>query len=332
MSSPFNTPILFIIFNKPESSARVFETIRAAAPLRLYIASDGARPNRPDDDERVAACRELINKVDWPCEVKTLFREENLGCGRNISGALNWFFEQEEMGIIMEDDCLPDASFYPYCEELLLRYKDEPRVMHISGVNFQGGRRWADADYFFNTIQHCWGWATWRRAWQLYDFNMSDFDTFKKSAQVKNISNKAQIRQWWITFLENAIAKGNFTYWSVQWSYCIWKNGGVCINPNVNLVSNIGYGPDATHTTWEDFMSNNPTEPIHLPLRHPSRIRIERKSEERFYTQYGVYKPITLNERISQLIDLANPKKNRYTVAAYQRLKPWLMKIGLRKF
>lgn len=326
-----NTPVLFIVFNRPDSSAIVFEAIRKAAPPRLYIASDGARTGKKNDAPLIDECRKLVEKVDWQCEVHTLFREENLGCGLNISGALDWFFDHEEMGIILEDDCVPDHSFFGYCEELLDKYKFENQVMHIGGVNFQDGKIWGDGDYFFNTIQHCWGWASWRRAWKLYDYNMKDFNSFKNSKLANHISNKPSVRKWWIKNLESSVNKGYFTFWSIQWTYCIWKNKGLAINPNINLVSNIGYGAEATHTKWDDFMSNCPTQSISLPLKHPKKIKLNRGSELVFYTKYSAYKPVSTEQRISKFADFLNPKKNNFSIKLYNLLfKPILVKLGLK--
>ena len=154
------TPVLFLVFNRPDTTAQVFEAIRQAKPPRLYVASDGAREDKEGELEKVKQVREIVSQVDWNCEVKTLFRDKNLGCKIAVSSAIDWFFEQEEMGIILEDDCLPHPTFFRFCQELLERYRDDERIGMISGNNFQFGRKCTDYSYYFSMYSHIWGWAS----------------------------------------------------------------------------------------------------------------------------------------------------------------------------
>lgn len=266
------TAVLFLIFNRPDTTERVFEAIRQAKPKRLYVAADGPRDNKEGEFEKCKKTREIATKVDWDCEVKTLFRDSNLGCGRAVSEAISWFFSHEEMGIILEDDCLPHPSFFSYSEELLIKYKDEDRVMMISGDNFQQGKRRGKGSYYFSEFPHIWGWASWRRAWDKYDFKISDYQKFIEQNIIEDIFPiDKPLQDFWIENF-NRVYNGNFDTWDYQWVYCILKNGGLSIAPNVNLISNIGFRADATHTmSPEDRLANMPISDIGK-ISHPDFI------------------------------------------------------------
>lgn len=284
--NPITPPILFLIFNRPDTTAQVFEAIRSQRPERLYIAADGPRPGRPQEALNCQSAREIASHVDWPCEVRTLFREENLGCGRAVSQAISWFFEQEEEGIILEDDCLPHPEFFPYCAALLERYRNTPHVKVIGGNNFQHGMKWGDASYYLSAHSHIWGWATWRRVWKEYEFDVSGWDTqaFERDMGRYFISNDEK-KHWRDVF--GSMQRKSVDTWDYQLTFSVWKHGGVSIIPNVNLVSNIGFGPDATHTVAENQpRANMPTGSI-FPLQH---LGIGKKSScklaDYYYARY----------------------------------------------
>lgn len=236
------TPVLLIAFNRPETTLQVLNAIRQVRPTKLFFAVDGPRHNRLDDEEKCAKTREIINRVDWPCEVKTLFQEKNLGCGPGPVTAINWFFQNVSEGIILEDDCVPDISFFIFCQELLEKYRTNDKIMHISGNNFQLGKKRGNASYYFSEYTHNWGWATWARAWKYNDFEMIGFE------------------------------KRNHI-WDKQWLMSVRKHHGLAILPNVNLVSNIGYGEGATHTQKITEQMNLPSLRMKFPLTHPRVIR-----------------------------------------------------------
>lgn len=242
-----NCPVLFLIFNRPDTTKQVFEAIRKARPRQLFVAADGARTDVHGEIGRCDATREIIAGVDWDCEVKTLFREENLGCKMAVSSAITWFFEHVEHGIILEDDCLPSDSFFTFCADLLERYKDEERIMMISGDNFQDGIRRGTASYFFTQIPHIWGWATWRRAWKSYDVSMRTLPAFIKEGLANCISPNIDIRNYWLSAFI-ATYEGRIDTWDYQWVYAILSCGRLSICPQVNMVKNIGFGTDSTHT------------------------------------------------------------------------------------
>jgi hypothetical protein len=265
------SPVLFLIFNRPELTAQVFETIRKARPPRLYVAADGPRTDREGEAQRVDQARRIATGVDWDCEVKTLFREQNLGCGKAVSEGITWFFEQEEEGIILEDDVLVDNSWFRFCDELLERYRHDEEIMCVCAhghdypiIN--------DSSYAFSHYTLIWGWASWRRAWKHYDYKMSEWDKLSKTDWLKKIGNGSlAFEHFWKSFI-NEVYSGKCDTWDVQWAFSAWKNNGLCIHPNVNVIENIGFGPDATHTTKESekHLFNMNIDSIQFPLVHPS--------------------------------------------------------------
>lgn len=262
--------ILFLIFNRPDTTARVFEEIRRARPARLYVAADGPRAHREGEAERAAEARRIATAVDWPCEVQTLFREENLGCRRAVTAAISWFFEQEEEGVILEDDCLPDPSFFGYCAELLERYRHDERVMLIAGDFSTPFEFPADQSYVFSRFALLWGWACWRRSWRYYDFE--DFRTSDWSEVLATVSSNRTFREWRETLCRET-AEGRIDTWDYVWTYNIWCQSGLTVVPRVNLISNIGFGADATHTAGPDNpRAALPVQAIETPLRHPERV------------------------------------------------------------
>ncbi len=259
---PLETPVLFLIFNRPEPTRQVFERIRAAKPQKLFVAADGPRPHKPDDARKCAETREIIKLVDWDCEVKVLFREENYGCQKAVSGAISWFFEHVEEGIIIEDDCLPALAFFDFCERLLAKYRHDTRVMQICGNKFLS-QRYGDGDYFFSLIPHIWGWATWRRAWQLADIPMKTWPAFRDGGYLKEQFADQRYRQRWKGYFEDTYQK-KIDSWGWPWTYTVISNHGLSICPNENLVSNIGFGQDATHTIDSNDLANVPAQEVKL--------------------------------------------------------------------
>lgn len=279
IAQPFTTPVLFIIFNRPDTTRRVFDEIRKIKPLKLYIVADGPR-EMAEDKKKCDAARAIVKDVDWDCEVKYLFRETNLGCGLGVATAMTWFFENEPEGIFLEDDSLPHESFFWYCQELLERYRDDERIMMISGNNFQHGIKRGDGSYYFSRYPLTSGSAGWRRGWKLYDFNMTKLLDFIETNQIKNIFENPSVQEYWLKILEQTYRK-EIVAWDYQWLFTVWTQNGLSITPNVNLVSNIGYGhKDATNTI--DASCNRANLEIHPvgELVHPSFIIQDKEADE----------------------------------------------------
>ncbi|MEM4605436.1 MAG: hypothetical protein QW103_00140 [Candidatus Pacearchaeota archaeon] len=241
------TPVLFLIFNRIETTKKVFAEIRKARPTKLYIAADGPR-NEEEKKKTDAVRKYVLENIDWPCKVKTLLRDKNLGCKYAVSSAITWFFENEERGIILEDDCLPSQSFFRFCQELLERYKDDERVMQISGTNIERISKIKE-DYFFTPCFNAWGWATWRRAWKNYDVEMKEWKKIRFSKNfleiVKDYSFLDKIKSWRLYQLTYA---KKIDTWDYQWIFCCLINNALCIIPKKNLITNIGF-KKGTHTT-----------------------------------------------------------------------------------
>lgn len=247
-------PVLLIVFNRPDTTIKVFERIREVRPKYLYVGADGPRPHIGGEAAKCEEARNVIQNVDWPCTVKTLFRQENLGCRRAVSESITWFFEDVESGIILEDDCLPDSSFFDYCVTLLDRYKNDERIMCVSGDNFQNGHVRGDGDYYFSIFPHCWGWATWRRAWKHYDHEMSTWPIFKEQNGCKSLlPHTSDIKRFQNIFQD--VADGLIDSWGYVWQYSCWAQNGITCLPQKNLVQNIGFSSDATRTSGEWWMS-----------------------------------------------------------------------------
>lgn len=250
------TSILFIIFNRPETTKKVFETLRRYKPIELFIAADGPRENKPGEKERCEEARKITEKIDWPCKVKRLYRKKNLGCRYAVSGAITWFFKNVEEGIILEDDCLPNSSFFTYCEQMLRLYRNDKKVMCISGDNFLPKEKQKSNGYFFSKYVHIWGWASWRRAWKNYDVEINDWPEIRKGNRLNiYFDNYLEKLHWTILF--NAAHDGKIDTWDYQLVYHIWKNSGLSLVPNINLISNIGFAKDALHTKDTNSISSN---------------------------------------------------------------------------
>lgn len=299
-----NTSVLFIVFNRPDTTQRVFEAIRQAQPRQLFIAADGPRINNPADAEKCRQVQAIVNGVDWNCEVKTLFRETNLGCKYAVSTAIDWFFAHVEEGIILEDDTVPDPTFFAYCTSLLSHYRHVSEVMHISGVNFQFGRTRGRASYYFSKYAHVWGWASWRRAWNCYDVHMAGFPDFVEQRLQALFKSREELNFWVSVF--RLIIENKVDTWDMQWLYAVWKHHGVCITPNVNLISNIGFGEGATHTVQQQSrLANMATGPMPTPLKHPAAVAVDHKADDYVFTHAIHVKPdvfASTTNRIKALI------------------------------
>ncbi|HZX57270.1 MAG TPA: nucleotide-diphospho-sugar transferase [Mucilaginibacter sp.] len=284
-NSGFDVPILFVVFNRPATTKIVFEAIRQIAPRKLYIAADGPRHGVLADIGNCCAVREIVDGIDWECDCKTLFRDNNIGCGLGPSQAFSWFFDNEEEGIILEDDCLPNQSFFPYCKELLERYRYDTRIMHISGSNFQyGWQRDKDVSYYFSKNPCEWGWASWRRAWKLFDFKATSYPDIIEKRQLKGYFSSTAEEFYRLSKIQKTYSHPNLNWWDYQWGFAIYINSGLAITPNVNMIKNIGFGETATHTlSSRDKRGKNEPGEMNFPLKHPKFIINDAVSDKRYF-------------------------------------------------
>ncbi len=279
--SPLHETVVFIVFNRPGTTAAVFERIRAAQPERLLVIADGPRSDRPNDVSLCRQVREICQRIDWNCDAKFRFSDTNLGCRKNVLEGLAWVFSQVERAIILEDDCVPDSSFFPFCSELLTHYQDDPHVGMISGDHFLDGNFHIADSYYYSRFCHIWGWATWRRAWERMDPTMSDWPTLRKNNWLENITGKGPQLNYWKRMLDDSHANsGGLNTWDVAWQYACWKSEMACIIPQTNLVKNLGFDANATHTKADDRRADMSVTPMKFPLQHPKEKRVFKAADD----------------------------------------------------
>ncbi len=283
-----NSPVLFMVFNRPELTRASFETIRRAGPPRLYVAADGPRDDRPDDEALCREARAAATAVDWPCKVHTLFRKRNLGCKEACASAVAWFFSREPEGVVIEDDCVPHQDFFPYCDELLERYRHTPEVMFIGGSNYQYGKKRGTASYYFSLYPHIWGWAGWKRTWDGYDIAMRGLERYIKTRMRGHVGHDGAYRAMMRKFM--LVERGVDNTWDFQLVYSLWKRQGLCIIPNVNLVGNVGNVPESAHPWRPDIAHLRPVEGLPV-LAHPETVVRDKEADdfhsEMLATEYG---------------------------------------------
>ncbi|MCU7837321.1 MAG: nucleotide-diphospho-sugar transferase [gamma proteobacterium symbiont of Taylorina sp.] len=292
----FNTAILFMIFNRPDTTEQVFDEIRKIKPARLYVAADGARNGVTGEDQKTAQVRKIITNINWDCELKTLYRDKNLGCKTAPASAIDWFFEHEEEGIILEDDCLPNQSFFYFCEQMLQRYREDERIWHISGSNYQNGLKRGDSSYYFSMYCLIWGWATWKRAWQYYDVSIASYPDFVKKNKIKQLFKSRQLQKHWLEQFR-LVYENKLDAWDHQLTYAMLNHSGLSIIPNVNLISNIGFGAGATHTIDANSrFSDIKSVEIH-DIIHPEFI-IQDQIADDYSSKYVVIPPLLSRLRV----------------------------------
>jgi hypothetical protein len=280
------TPVLIIAYRRSDTTRRVLDALRKVRPSHLYVACNAPHPAKPAE---VALCNEvrgLFDQIDWPCQQTRLFREVHLSARDSISGAITWFFQNVERGIILEDDCVPSTSFFPFVEELLDRYAEDKRIGMISGDNFQFGHQRGQASYYFSRNSHIWGWATWRDRWADYDLQMRNWPECRR--QVLGALNGAMQRKYWGWIMDRTHA-GQIDTWDYQWVYTNWLHNRVNVMPQLNMVSNIGFGNMANHTHQITQDANIPAAEISFPLTHPDSFIPSREADD--YTFRKSYMP-----------------------------------------
>ncbi|MEZ5384398.1 MAG: hypothetical protein R3F13_02660 [Prosthecobacter sp.] len=274
-SSGCQTPVLFLVHRRPRLTAQVFAAIRQARPSHLLVAADG-----PEDDALCRETRRLVQVgVDWPCNVQTRFSVTQLGCKKAVSQALDWAFCAHKRLIVLEDDCLPEASFFPFCDEMLARYAKDTRVMQVCGSNLAGWQPEAHS-YFFSRFGSIWGWASWRRAWQCFDLNMATWPQTRQSGLLQKLCPQPLEGAWRMELFDAAHA-GQIDTWDTQWAYARIMHSGIHIIPERHLVANIGFGPDATHNA-DDPLGKLPTVAMPFPLRHPNVVRVDEAADRAY--------------------------------------------------
>ncbi len=270
-----STPVAFVIFNRPDTTRRVFASIREQRPSRLLVIADGPRPGRAGEDALCREARSIVDQgVDWPCTVERCFSDTNLGCRRRLSSGFDWLFKQVEAAIVLEDDCLPHPTFFAYCTDLLDRWRDDERVMSVCGTNLGLPVRSDGASYGFTRTPHCWGWASWRRAWAHYDVAMRAWPGFRDAGRLEDVLRDGGLRRRYRKVFDRLHA-GALDTWDWQWTFACWMNHGLCAVPRENLVSNIGFGASASHTTGASRLAALPTRALPSPIIHPQQLVVD---------------------------------------------------------
>ena len=282
------TPVLLIGFNRPDNMGKVFEQIRKSQPEVLYIAVDGARDNKPGETDRCKECQSFAQKVDWPCDVHTLFRDKNVGCALGVSGAISWAFESTERLIILEDDCVPQESFFAFCDEMLEKYNGDTRIWQVCGRSYHPGSRFFEkSDYVFSRYAHIWGWATWKRCWEHFDLKMNDFPDFIANGGAMNVYQSKRLgkksNKGYSKVYKNIDYISSHT-WDYQWSYTKLKNAALGIVPCQNLIRNIG-GDSGAHATGQ-YKETLTIGQVPDNIRHPRFVLPDREYDDYHYRHH----------------------------------------------
>ena len=268
----YDIPILLLVFKRPDLTQQVFDRVRQIQPKQLFISADGARSHKEGEAEQVKATRKIFEAVDWDCEVHTLYRETNLGCRKAVSGGINWFFEHVERGIILEEDCIPDLSFFPFVDEMLERYETNENVLSISGLNLiQEQFQDISTSYLFTKFVFYWGWATWKTAWQKMDVDMKRFPEFVENNYIQRLLSDKDAQKYILQKFHETHTKQNDS-WAYAWFYSCILNNGWSIVPKNNLIENVGFGDQATHTKIPESAFQAKSNALTFPLEHPKKI------------------------------------------------------------
>ena len=299
------TPVVFLIFNRPDTTERAFEAIRQAKPHKLLVVADGPRHDKQGEADKCADARAIIERVDWNCEVLTNYSDINLGCQKRVSSGLDWAFSLVEEAIILEDDCLPNSSFFRFCEEMLQKYKDDKRIMMISGTNILEEWKSDIQSYHFSYYGGIWGWASWRRAWQYYDINMSLWLDSEVKNRIRDILANDEQYNCIVKFLD-ASCQNEIDAWGYIWRFARLTQSGLSIVPSVNLVSNIGFRQDATHTVSKNSnLAEITTHQFEFPLKFNQFTVVDRDYDRKFFDKTTKKPSITIRIK-NKLLDYRN--------------------------
>lgn len=286
------TPVALLIFKRPDTTKQVLQAIRQIKPSKLFVVADGPRSHSPNEAKKCQDARLIIDQVDWDCEVRTNFSEKNLGCKMRVFTGLSWVFSHVEKAIILEDDCLPHPSFFPFCEELLEYYQDNPQIMAINGQNIQFGRRRSQYSYYFSRYFHSWGWASWRRAWEIFDIDMKEWPSFRDNNSLYKIfSSPREIAYWERHFDETY--RNKIDSWAYPWLFNLWLKNALVVTPEVNLISNIGfdtkYASNTTLNKSQSLYAEMQTQAMEFPIQHPPVIAYNEAADQ--FSQLTHYNP-----------------------------------------
>ena len=305
------TPVALFVFSRPDTTRRVFEAIADVRPPRLLLVADGPRPNKTGEAEACRQVREIVSRVDWPCEVSTNFADKNLGCQERMISGFNWVFSLVEEAILLEDDCLPDASFFFFCEEMLTRYRNDSRIAMVSGFNAVQDHISSNYSYYFSNFTHCWGWATWRRSWAQFDERLTNWPEIRSAGLLQEIFEHSDNVKHWTSIFDQTHQGAGLDAWDFQWFYAMITNHSLSVVPRVNLVENIGFGPGATHTVYRWERPAVRVGSIELPLTHPPVI-VPLRSMDRIDQRVSGFQTQSIAKKIKGKLRRAISKVSHY--------------------
>ena len=287
----FETPILLIVFNRPDKTQKLFERIKEIQPRKLFVSADGPRLNNESDKLLCKKTRDIFNKIDWDCDYQTRFSEINLSCKKNVIDSIDWFFSENEEGIILEDDCIPNISFFNFCKILLKKHRNNKKIMQINGTNLDVDySNLTDDAYFFSKLNHTWGWASWRRAWIKFDKKLDNYPIVKKNGLIQKYYVDNEISNWMIRYFDKTFENKD-NIWSSNWSFSILIEDGLCISPTFNLVKNIGFDGSGTSGKAKKFAKFFTQESFEIVnFQHPKEINYNLKFDQKLF--YEKIKPV----------------------------------------
>jgi hypothetical protein len=325
-----STAVAFLIFNRPKLTERVFQEIARTRPRRLLVIADGPRRDREGEAEKCSETRAIVDRVDWDCEVLKNYSDVNLGCARRVATGLHWVFEQVEEAIVLEDDCLPHPTFFPYCEDLLAKYRNDKRVMHITGTNLTCGPQRTPYSYFFSWYPSSWGWASWRRAWRHYDGDLKLWPALRDTPWLLDILGDREAAEFWRQkFDQYTSGLDKADTWDFQWLFACWAHRGFSILPRTNLISNIGFTAEATHTKYSDVRADVSTVEMTFPLAHPPCMVRDIGADRTIVEQAGFQRePQSLYWKVRRRCLSALPRPLRRSLAA---VRTTLLSQALRR-
>lgn len=303
------TPVVLLIFKRPDTTKQVLQAIRQIKPSKLFVVADGPRPHSPNEAKKCQDARLIIDQVDWDCEVRTNFSEKNLGSKMRVFTGLNWVFSNVKRAIILEDDCLPNPSFFPFCDELLEYYEDNPQIMAINGQNIQFGRCRSKYSYYFSRYFHSWGWASWRRAWENFDIEMKEWPSFRNNNSLYKIFSSPREIAYWERHFEETY-RNKIDSWDYPWLFNLWLKNGLVVTPEVNLISNIGFHPRSASNTAIDksksLYAEMQTQAMEFPIQHPPVIACNQAADQ--FSQLTHYNPKLLMKARMKLSRMVGSK------------------------
>lgn len=297
----FKTPVVFICFNRPSLTRITFHQIRKQKPTKLFLIMDAPKLGNNSDKKKCAKVKKIISQIDWKCKVYKNFSKHNLGLKTRITSGLTWVFKKVDKAIILEDDCYPSKNFFYFCETMLRLYKNNMKISIITGNNFQ--RKPINKDsYYFSKYSHIWGWATWKRSWDLFDDNEKKIEKFLVSKKFKNICKTRDEQNYWIS-MNHQIKKGKLKSWAYYFLLSIWKNNGLTITPNFNLIKNLGFDSNLSTNQHDlNLKTSLPKNKLEAPLKHPKLIKLNERADNQVF--YSVYKKniiVRLSNKIKKI-------------------------------